>query len=36
MRRHMEQHYPQYMVQPAGVIPWQLGSAVACEHQFIV
>jgi NAD(P)-dependent dehydrogenase (short-subunit alcohol dehydrogenase family) len=36
MRRHMEQHYRQYMVQPAGVIPWQLGSAVARENQLIV
>jgi hypothetical protein len=36
MRRHMEEHYPQYLVQPPGVIPWQLGSTVARENQLIV
>jgi NAD(P)-dependent dehydrogenase (short-subunit alcohol dehydrogenase family) len=36
MRRYMEKHHAQYLVHPAGVIPWQLGSAVAREHELIV
>jgi NAD(P)-dependent dehydrogenase (short-subunit alcohol dehydrogenase family) len=36
MRRYMEKHHAQFMVQPPGVIPWQLGQTVARENQLIV